>query len=242
MVNENSKLLIAICDDNKQEQNVTFSLISSYLTEKKICFGIKVFISGEDLITALKTQTFDICFLDVLMQDKNGIETAYAIRQFNKDIAIIFSTKSTKYAVQSYDVNAQYYIVKPVTMQEIEKAFLKCEDILYNSYKFIEVICRHENIKIYVKNIIYAEVFGNQIVIHTQNGSFETYMSLDSLVTNAGGMLLRCHRSYAVNLEQVKKVVGRDFILRNSTTVPIRTNGRAEVIHTYNRYLTEKAR
>ena len=57
---------------------------------------------------------FDVLLLDVLMPGENGIDAAAEIRNYDRDVKIIFLTSSPEFAVQSYSVDAYFYQLKPI--------------------------------------------------------------------------------------------------------------------------------
>lgn len=73
-----------------------------------------------------KEKTIDILLLDIHMPDLNGIELARTLKNVP---AIIFTTAYSEYALESYEVSAVDYLLKPIAlprfMQAIEKAIAK---------------------------------------------------------------------------------------------------------------------
>lgn len=74
----------------------------------------------------IKEHHVDVLLLDIHMPDLNGIELARML----KDVpAIIFTTAYSEYALESYEVSAVDYLLKPVTLprfiQAIDKAIVR---------------------------------------------------------------------------------------------------------------------
>jgi len=73
-----------------------------------------------------KENPVDILLLDIHMPDLNGIELARTLKNVP---AIIFTTAYSEYALESYEVSAVDYLLKPIAlprfMQAIEKAIVK---------------------------------------------------------------------------------------------------------------------
>lgn len=57
---------------------------------------------------------FDLVFMDIELDDGNGMETAMKLRKRDPEVTLIFITHLAQYAVQSYEVDALDYILKPV--------------------------------------------------------------------------------------------------------------------------------
>ena len=99
---------IAICDD---DQEAIFSLehqIAAILSDLGIQYHIVTFSSGEDLLQYMNENSTDFAmiFLDIVMKEKNGIDTAKAIRRINDKTGIIFTTFSDQYVFTGYEVHA----------------------------------------------------------------------------------------------------------------------------------------
>ena len=60
---------------------------------------------------------FDILFMDIIMDDMNGMTCARMIRQQDKLVNIVFLTSSTDYVYEGYEVNAAAYLLKPLDGQ-----------------------------------------------------------------------------------------------------------------------------
>lgn len=119
---------IAICDDSKQERQILAALFKRYQELHATPLQIHIFQNGFSLLDAIdQGKRFDITILDILMPGENGIEIARNIRASGTDTEIIFLTSSPEYAVDSYEVKAQNYLLKPVTE---EKFFVSIDSIL----------------------------------------------------------------------------------------------------------------
>lgn len=119
---------IAICDDSKQERQILAALFKRYQELHATPLQIHIFQNGFSLLDAIdQGKRFDITILDILMPGENGIEIARNIRASGTDTEIIFLTSSPEYAVDSYEVKAQNYLLKPVTE---EKFFASIDSIL----------------------------------------------------------------------------------------------------------------
>lgn len=53
------------------------------------------------------------------MPGVNGIQAAREIRERNSQIQIVFLTSSPEYAVESYSVQAHYYLLKPASEEKL---------------------------------------------------------------------------------------------------------------------------
>ena len=112
---------IAICDDNAQELIRISSLIDNYRLEKNMLLTYKTFQSAAELVSTLESgdADYDVLLLDILMPGLSGLQAAYEIREFDGVTKIIFLTSSPEFAVESYQVKAYNYILKPVSKEKL---------------------------------------------------------------------------------------------------------------------------
>lgn len=71
---------------------------------------------------AIKEQAVDILLLDIHMPDLNGLDFA---RTCHDIPAIIFTTAYSEYALESYEVSAVDYLLKPIALPRFEEAIQK---------------------------------------------------------------------------------------------------------------------
>lgn len=78
-------------------------------------YDIVSFSRGEELMTEFRRTACqpDLVFLDIYMDGKNGIDTARLLRDMGYTGGIIFTTSSTEHVMNSYEINALYYLQKP---------------------------------------------------------------------------------------------------------------------------------
>ena len=124
---------IAICDDQNSELEHTYSMVQTYSSlHPELNISLHKFMSGCELLESISGQNhFDIYLLDILMPETNGIEMGAAIRKKDSFTTIIYLTSSPDYALQSYQVDAGGYLLKPLDEKDLfttlDKAFAKLD-------------------------------------------------------------------------------------------------------------------
>ena len=122
---------VAICDDQECFLEDTHRLLDQWGHENNIPMNVAEFSNGDDLIRAQQEQSMDLIILDVIMPLLNGIDTAKEVRVCDAKVPIIFLTSSREYAVDSYDVRAFHYLMKPLK----ESAFFSVMDRFLQTYQ-----------------------------------------------------------------------------------------------------------
>lgn len=107
-------LKIAVCDDDNGELSHITALLEQYQAQKHIAARIELFHNAMELMEALCSTNYQLLLLDILMPGFTGIQAARELRTFDSETKIIFLTSSPEFAVESYRVDAFYYLLKPI--------------------------------------------------------------------------------------------------------------------------------
>lgn len=226
---------IAICDDSKQERQILAALFKRYQELHATPLQIHIFQNGFSLLDAIdQGKRFDITILDILMPGENGIEIARNIRASGTDTEIIFLTSSPEYAVDSYEVKAQNYLLKPVTE---EKFFASIDSILAeldekDTASFIIYTTEKQYSRIRVSSLVYGEVTHRTITLHladqTMISAIMTFTEFPDIL-KAYPDFIYPHRSYAVNMHYIQYVTKSDIILTDGQKIPLSRNNYTKI-------------
>ena len=222
---------IAICDDLKAEQITLARLIRAYAKEHGLAVKLCFFSSGESLLAALQEgMTIHVLFLDIYMPGLDGMTTARRIRASGSSLSIIFATTSQDHGLDSFEVQACDYLVKPFQQEDVDS----CLDWFFahipEPLRLLSVYAEGEWQSIPLASIYYINVYGHQCQVHTPRGVIVTRRGLDALESAIDSRdFLRCHRSFLVNLNHVDGVEGSDFCLGDQTRIPISPANAARI-------------
>ena len=229
---------IAICDDLQLHMELLEKYIEEYAANHNQIVEFSYFSSGEALLENFEKDKYGILFLDIYMSGKSGIETAKAMRETGSQCLIIFTTTSLDHAIESFDLQAIHYLVKPLSYNKVENALDRCMQRLTLKDKYIEIMSERVMVRVLLKELMFAEVYSNVMVLHTTSGDVKTYMTLDDLaVLLEGNEFLRCHRSYIVNMDFIIGMENCDFLLKNNQKVPIPRQDKVLMKQYYANYL-----
>lgn len=220
---------IVICENDKNDQEFVKAKVVKILDDLNIEYEIKVYNSGDDLLEGYDKYT-DIILLDIQMDGLDGMETARKIREFDDNVEIIFITSFVEYALEGYEVNAYRYLLKPVKDENLMTSLINC----LNDRNFVKrsIVIKEGDtrIKISLKDIMYIEVQGNDITVHTLKDTYRTKGTMSNFETEINSdMFVRCHKSYLVNLEYIKSIKRYTSILVNDEEVPLSRNKYKEI-------------
>lgn len=213
-------LWIAVCDDEIMDGYNIAGKIKEILKEMRIPCAIQQFCSGRELIQS--SDSFDILFLDIMMDDLDGIRTAEIFRE-KFDKILIFISSSREYVWKAYDVEAFQYLLKPIDEKKLkkvlQKAILKTKS---HSQEFMIVSKERQKRKLLLDDIYYFEIKGRIMDIHEKKGIFTYYGQIGVLENHLQGKgFFRCHKSYLINLKYVNVYNRQEVILDNGERITI---------------------
>ena len=203
-------LRIAVCDDDERQRAEIHGLLERYFASRGIAARVWSFSGPNTLLCAVEDDgVFDLYLLDVLMPGMDGISLGLALRKYDKNGLIVYLTTTRDFAVESYEVQAFYYLIKPVARDTLVPVLDKCLPVLQNRVAdVIHVKTRRGTAHILLDDIYYAELTKRIIRYVCRTGTVESlYIRIP--FSEAVAALLRnryfflCGSSFAVNLYHI---------------------------------------
>ena len=163
------------------------------------------------------------------------MKIARKLRDIQFKAPIIFLTAHAYYAVESYEVQASGYLLKPFSEEKLKTLINR---ILKTDMKRrVAIKSKRQYRYPYTDEIMYIESDRHNVTLHLSDGS--EIVTVDKLVELEKRInenrFLHCHQSYLVNMDFITDVKD-DFILSNGEIIPIRVRGRKEMADTYYSY------
>lgn len=235
---------IAICDDSLTDRINLYEQVNNYFSKTGESFVTESYDCGKPFLEACKHKQFDLIFLDIILGDVSGITVAEKIRFNNSKVCIIFISSSREFAVEGYNVNALSYLVKPFS----DKQLLSILDKFLASFtaddeKNIHIRSEGVNIRIPIDKILYIESRDKKLFFYlTDSTTLDTYAKLDdyNLMMNQFPNFLRCHKSYLINMDQVKEIRDNKFFMKNNSVIPVPKDTIALKKKAYYDYIIDK--
>lgn len=216
-------MILAIVDDLACERMRLRSLLEQYEKERQQPIQIKEFDSGKEFLQNYIPCTYDVIFLDIFLNNENGVDCALELRRRDENVSIIFLTTSPEFGVKSYDVRAADYIVKPATSEKLERALLYCKTVNQLTKPSITIYTKRQLLKIELERILYADFQDRAACIHLSDclipvsGSFT---ELSEQLT-AYPQFMSCFKGIVVNLQNVKEISGDHLVIKNGEYLPV---------------------
>ena len=210
---EDAVMNIALCDDAP----IQMSAIETYLLERDSKVHIDVYFSGEALLKAYDEGVrYQAVFLDMEMGDKNGLETADALRVMDEHLEIIFVTSYTRYMEDSFKCSPFRFLVKPIKQDKLEEAVNALYQKMAKKPTTLVIKEKGNVFRLYSDEIVYCESEGHLIHIHTKEKAYTVRMTMGALIEKLGEYDFgRPYHSYLVNFRYVCAIVKDEVLLRD---------------------------
>lgn len=235
-----------ICEDDLIYRNSIKNKIESWSNITGHCdIAIHSFHSSEDLLESwLKGLRAHIFFLDIeIPNELNGLELARRIRASDADVPIVFVTNYEEYVYQGYTFSALRYLKKPI----VEEDVFPCLDIAYRHYLLLHQECSvlsipGERIVLRYIDILYIEAHSPNIQILTLNFKkplIVRYRLAKIATILPSELFCPCHRSYIVNISQIRILKKTQLVLSNGVSLPVSEKYENILFERFNKYHQE---
>lgn len=224
-----------IIDDETPAINVLKRLVSK-IPELNLLGVATSPLDGLRLIEQLNP---DAVFLDIQMGEMDGIELA---RMVEGKVRIVFCTAHVEYAVQSYEVNAVDYLLKPIQFPRFKIAVQKLVDSIMDIVTPVEEIPddyilvkqgdRGKLFKIDIDDIRWVKAWNNYVQFYCNEKKITAYASLKELETRLPATsFIRVHKSYIVAVKQIQMLEGNLIAMKgDGHKIPIGGNYKASFL------------
>ena len=175
----------------------------------------------------LKTAEVDLIFLDINMPLISGIEF---YKELQKDTMVIFTTAHTEFAVESYELNAVDYLLKPFDYERFLKSVERAKE--YHNFRrqkgqeagqYLFVKVDYSITRVPIADIRYIEGQDNYVKIFLDNGKYLLVrMSMKAMQEQLpASAFIRVHRSYIVSLKKVTAIRNKTIHMEHAPEIPI---------------------
>lgn len=230
-------LNIAICDDDIQTTGQIEMLIEKIAKRNFVDIDIEVFWSGENLADAVVAgDGYDIIYLDIEMNNEDGISTAKRIRKYDKNVLIIYVTSYENYMKESFAVRPFQFLVKPVSKKQMETCFMAAYEDINSGDFYFRYSYQRMNHKVLIRDILYFESSKRKVFIVTREETFELYGKLNEIENSLRVCklsFLRVHQSFLVNYKHIKGQSYDFVVMDNGKKISISEDRRKLISEQY---------
>lgn len=184
------------------------------------------FDNALDGLAFLKSNSMDLLFLDISMDELSGIELMESTKL---SCQVIITTAYQEYALKGYEFSVTDYLLKPFTFDRFLKAVNKVQETLLpaltskpnSTTEFIFVKTENRLEKINLQDILYIEGMRDYRKIHTVGKKIMTLQNFSELEqVIPAHIICRVHKSYMVAIHKIESIE-RSRIRIGNQLIPI---------------------
>ena len=241
-------LRIGICDDQADARDALRIALEKVLWEESEQI-VYEFSTGAGAVRWLKKHPgeIDLLFLDVEMDGVNGMEAAGQIREFDREICLVFVTGYSDYVFEGYKVNALDYVVKPAGEARISEVLERVRKQIHEKSSKTWCFKNQEGtFRLFLDQIsyFYSDKRKVNVVCGERNpdGEYSFYGKLDEVERQLKGAFVRIHQRYLVNPDRTSYISGENVIVDGKSLPMSRTMRESATARLAKAMLREKIR
>jgi DNA-binding LytR/AlgR family response regulator len=218
---------VIIVDDEPR----AIDLLTRYLEHFSSLELVATFRNGLKAYEYISKEPVDLILLDINMPHVSGISLS---RMLPERVKVIFTTAYSEYAVESYEIRAIDYLVKPISLerftQSISRVFSQTEPPAEagGEKKIIHVKSGFETFRLDPAQIVFLEKEGNYMNYRCTDQHILARETIRESLEKLPGTFIQTHKSYIVN---IVKVLSYDKNMLNMGTgkIPVSDSYREKV-------------
>ena len=198
--------------------------------------------SGQSFLDRWKPDSYDVVILDIFMGGLTGVDVAKQIRLSDTNVKLVFCSRSNEFAAESYEVNAQYYLVKPATAGSISNMLSRLN---LERIQLGQSITLPDGKNIILRQVLYTEYYNHVVTIHMKDGSshrLRTNHSQMEQLLSPCGYIYSPSKGYLVNFHEVAQKTEEGFTLSSGDVIPISRRKKKEIQEAYTKFRFQKLR
>lgn len=212
----NTNLTCIIVDDEPP----AIRLLEKFVKKVPFLDLKQTFKKSLEALAYIELNKVDVVFLDIQMPQLTGIQLSRIIPSGTK---VIFTTAYPDFALESYDISAVDYLLKPIEFErfyravsklKLEKQGYKEEQTDKEEYVFLKTDGKNRFCKVFLKDILFVEGLKNYVSVQTRNEQIITYSALKNMFEILPEYrFVQVHRSFIVALEHIDKIVNDSIFI-----------------------------
>lgn len=192
---------IIIVDDEPK----ALDLLRGYAARFTDLDVVATFRNGLKALEFLNKNFVDLALLDINMPHLNGMSLS---RLLPPGVKVIFTTAYSEYAVESYEVNAADYLLKPITFERFAQAISKLltaeRSVSADTNNLLLLKSGTRIHRLAADDIDYLEKEGNYLAYHAAGETILTRQTFAEALATLPDSFVQVHRSFIVPLSKIE--------------------------------------
>ena len=170
---------------------------------------------------------------------KGGV--AKRIRQTDSEVKLVFCSRSNEFAAESYQVNAQYYLVKPATVGSVSNMMKRLNPELTQQ----ETVTLPDGQVILPRQILFTEYYNHVVYVHLKGGYVHrlrtNHTTIEELLIPFG-YIFSPSKGLLLNFYEISQTEDNSALMSDGTSLPISRRKSKEFHSAYTKFQFQKMR
>ncbi len=200
-------------------------------------------------------ETIDILFLDISMEDMDGMTAAKLLRESAKEQEaavwgslplLIFISGYPEYVMEAFSVHAYQFLVKPIEEKEFaavfDQAVRECRILKRKKQKTSRELLVHKRNttrKVLEADIYYVESSNRKVILCLNSEKITYYGKISGLEEELSESFFRVHKGYLVNMKYVERYSRTEVWMKNGDKLLISRYKYQDFVKAYLRYISD---
>ncbi|WP_025743298.1 LytR/AlgR family response regulator transcription factor [Aquimarina pacifica] len=197
-----------------EDEPKAIELLKSYLNHFDSIELVATFRNGLKAFEFLSQEPIDLILLDINMPHISGISLSKILPD---NVKVIFTTAYSEYAVESYEMQAVDYLVKPISIERFTKSISRVlsskSTAIDRENQLILVKSGFETFRLESVSILYLEKDGNYMNYHCLDQKILARETIQESLEKLPDSFIQTHKSYIVNLANITSFTSTELTI-----------------------------
>lgn len=172
----------------------------------------------------------DVLLTEIELRGHSAISIIGQYLKETSPLQVIYMTSKMEYCTEVYETRHCGFLLKPLELGSLLRDIRRALRLLEKRTTHGIVIQQRGGYHILSpRSLLYVESHGRVLRLMTDSGPLETYDKMGRLAARLDQRFLQCHKSYIVNMEQVRRYRGDSFLMTDGTAIPVSQSKRKDV-------------
>ena len=221
---------IALVDDEQEYLDEMAEICYKFGEENDLKIDIAKYYDGDSFLSS--DDEYTIVFMDIYMNESDGVLTAKKLRQRDSGCILIFLTSSTEHMPEAFSCHAFEYIVKPFSAQRVKEVLSDAMKIMPSAAEYVELYSDRKTVCVALGNIVSVTTDAHYLDVVLSDGtSLRCRMTIwqFSEQTNEDERFIFINKGIIVNADYITDFDNSRCIMENGACFPICVRDRLSI-------------
>ena len=191
---------------------------------------VGTFRNGLKAYEFITKEPVDLIFLDINMPHISGISLS---KMLPSNLKVIFTTAYSEFAVESYEIQAIDYLMKPISLERFTKAISRVMAHNERSYApestILHIKSGFETFRVAPATILFLEKDGNYMHYHCENQKITSRETIQECLSRLPNTFIQTHKSFIANTDKIVSF-DKNMLNMGKRKIPVSDSFRNKVL------------